>query len=102
MNRMNEVSLLLVCGGWRRTCISITALATATFVLVVITHAPAEPPSLPHKLNVTPEIKTAFKGSDAITIREITGTAPKFQVGGTYRVTGVCHQESLRHGTLYI
>lgn len=29
-------------------------------------------------------------------------TAAKFQVGDTYRVIGICHQQSLKHATLYI
>ena len=85
-----------------KTSISITALATAIFALVAINRAAADTPPLQHKLNVTPEIKKAFHGSDSIEIRQITGTSPKFQVGGTYRVTGVCRQQSLKHATLYI
>ena len=79
-----------------------TALATAFFAQVAVNHAAADTPSLQHKLNVTPEVKKAFHGSDAIEIRQIAGTAPKFQVGGTYRVTGVCRQQSLKNATLYI
>jgi len=80
----------------------ITALVTALFVLLVIPRATADTPSLEHKLHVTPEIKKAFQGSDFIEIRQITGTAPRFQVGGTYRVTGLCRQQGLKHATLYI
>jgi hypothetical protein len=85
-----------------KTRISISLFAIAILALVAITRAVADAPPLEHKLNVTPEIKKAFRGSDSIEIRQITGTAPKFQVGGTYRVTGVCRQQSLKHATLYI
>ena len=66
--------------------------------------APSKPtaPALPYKLAVTPEIKKAFANGDGIEIRAITGTASHFQVGGTYRVTGVCRQQSLAHATLYV
>ena len=43
---------------------------------------------LSQKLTVTPEIKRAFQGSDAIEVAEITGTVTNFQVGGIYRVIG--------------
>ncbi|EDY18584.1 hypothetical protein CfE428DRAFT_3969 [Chthoniobacter flavus Ellin428] len=85
-----------------KTRVITTAFATAIFALVATNHATAETPSLEHKLNVTPEIKKAFTGSDSIEIRQITGTAATFQVGGTYRVTGVCKQQNLKHAVLYI
>lgn len=61
-----------------------------------------EAPSLPHVLTITPEIKRAFREGDAIEVRQVTGTVPKFQVGGTYRVTGVCRQHTLKSATLYV
>ena len=67
---------------------------------------PASPvpiaPALPYKLTVTPEIKKAFANGDGIEIREITGTASNFQVGGTYQIIGVCRQQTLRNATLYV
>jgi hypothetical protein len=57
---------------------------------------------LSHKIEITPEIKKAFQGSDGIEIKEITGTSAKFQVGETYRVVGVCRQSSLKHAQLYL
>jgi hypothetical protein len=53
-------------------------------------------------LTVTPEIKKAFHSGDAIKIRSVTGTAPKFQTGGTYRVVGTCRQQTLKNATLYL
>ena len=47
-------------------------------------------------------IKKGFLGRDAIEIKAVTGTAPTFQVGETYRVTGVCRQETVRHALLYV
>ena len=85
-----------------KTRVPIPAFAAALLALVAFQGIAADAPSLPHKLSVTPEIKRAFHGSDSIEIRQITGTAPKFQVGETYRVTGVCHQQSLKHATLYL
>lgn len=55
-----------------------------------------------HTLAVTPEIKRAFRGGDSIQIRSVTGTAPKFQTGGTYRVIGTCRQQTLKNATLYL
>ena len=59
-------------------------------------------PALKHTLSVTPEIKKAFHSGDSIEIRSITGTAPKFQTGGTYRVVGTCGQHALNNATLYL
>jgi hypothetical protein len=81
-----------------------SAVIKALLAVLVASVAQAAPESsaLPWKLTVTPEIKKAFPSSDAIEIREITGTAPHFQVGGVYRVVGVCRQHSLKNATLYI
>ena len=59
-------------------------------------------PALPYKLTVTPEIKKAFAYGEGIEIRAITGTALHFQVGKTYRVVGVCRQQTLNHAMLYV
>ena len=59
-------------------------------------------PALAHRIAVTTEIKKAFSGHDAIEVKEITGTAANFQVGGTYRITGVCRQETLARAVLYV
>jgi hypothetical protein len=55
-----------------------------------------------YTLRVTPEIKRAFQSDDSIKIRSITGTAPQFQTGGTYRVAGTCTQQTLNNATLYL
>src|SRR5213075_2930679 len=57
--------------------------------------------ALQYTLRVSPEIKRAFHSDDSIKIRSITGTAPKFQAGGTYRVVGTCTQQTLKNATLY-
>jgi hypothetical protein len=57
---------------------------------------------LQYTLRVTPEIKRAFQSDDSIKIRSITGTAPKFRTGGTYRVVGTCTQQTLKNATLYL
>jgi hypothetical protein len=44
----------------------------------------------------------AFQSDDSIKIRAITGTAPQFQSGGTYRVVGTCTQQTLKNATLYL
>ena len=62
----------------------------------------ADAPVLPHRIAVKPEIKKAFQGNDEIQIREVTGTAANFQVGGTYRVTGICRQQSLGNARLSV
>ncbi len=64
--------------------------------------AAAETPALKDNLSVTPEIKRAFRSGDSIEIRSITGTAPKFQTGGTYRVIGACRQQTLKNAILYL
>jgi hypothetical protein len=65
-----------------------------------VAQAAPETPSLSYTLTVRPEIKRPFHGNDSIEIRSITGTAPKFQTGGTYRVVGTCRQETLKNATL--
>jgi hypothetical protein len=66
------------------------------------TQAAPDSPTLRHTLTVTPEIKKAFDSGDAIEIRSVTGTAPKFQTGGSYRVVGTCRQQTLKNATLYL
>jgi hypothetical protein len=61
-----------------------------------------ESPALKYNLSVTPEIKRAFRSGDSIEIRSITGTTPKFQTGGTYRVIGTCRQQTLKNAILYL
>jgi beta-lactamase regulating signal transducer with metallopeptidase domain len=85
-----------------KTPISITELATALSTPTANNQPVADTSPLQYELKVTPEIKKAFRGSDSIEIRQITGTVPKFEVGGTYRVTGVCRQQSLKRAALYV
>jgi hypothetical protein len=78
-----------------------TVMMSLIIALAVgIAQATQDSPALQHTLSVTPEIKRAFHSSDAIEIRSVTGTAPKFQTGGTYRVTGVCRQQTLKNAFL--
>jgi hypothetical protein len=65
-------------------------LITSVLIALAVSIAQAAPdsPMLQHRLTVTPEIKRAFRGGDKIKISSVTGTAPKFQIGGTYRVVG--------------
>jgi len=80
-----------------------TKIVIAAFTSAVLSLFAADAPQgLSHRLSVTPEIKKAFHGSDAIEIKEITGTSDKFQVGGSYRVVGVCRQASLKNAQLYL
>src|SRR2546430_13341228 len=60
---------------------------TSVLIALVVSIAQAAPdsPTLQHRLTVTPEIKKAFHSRDAIKIRSVTGTAPKFQTGGEDR-----------------
>lgn len=81
---------------------TILSLVTAILAIGSVPSSRAEVPSLTNKVIVTPEIKKAFEGSDGIQIREITGTAPKFEVGGTYRLVGTCRQETFKAAVLYI
>ncbi len=62
----------------------------------------AETTYLPYTLNVTPEIKKAFQGTDSIEVRAVIGSASRFEVGGTYRVVGVCRQEAIHNAVLYV
>jgi len=78
----------------------ITSLLAAC--VVSIAHAAPKTTALEHKLAVTPEIKKAFHSDDSIKIKSVTGTAPKFQTGGTYRVVGTCHQRTLKNATLLL
>src|SRR5215472_11689777 len=81
-----------------RTRIILNSLLTA--LAVSIARAAPETPALSHTLSVRPEIKRAFHANDSMEIRSITGTAPKFQPGGTYRVVGTCRLETLKNATL--
>lgn len=80
------------------------AIITSLLIALAVGNAQAAPgsPTLQHTLTVTPEIKRAFHAGDTIEIRSVTGTAPKFQVGGTYRVKGICRQQTLKNATLYL
>jgi hypothetical protein len=69
---------------------------------ISITHAASETPMLPYQLTVTPEIKRAFHADDSIKIKSITGSEPKLQTGGTYRVVGTCYQRTLKNAMLYL
>ena len=75
--------------------IAIKSLLAA--LLISTAQAAPEALTLRHTLAVTPEIKKAFETSDAIEIRSMTGTAAKFQTGGTYRVVGTCRQHTLKN-----
>ena len=82
-----------------------TRLALRALLAVLLTgpaRAATEAPPLAYRLAVTPEVKKAFAEHDAIEVEEITGTAANFQVGGTYRITGICRQESLTKAVLTI
>lgn len=80
----------------------ITLLAATVLPLGTIRLNATEITPLTCKLTITPEIKKAFSGSDSIEVREITGTAPRFQVDGTYRIVGTCHQETIKTAMLYV
>jgi hypothetical protein len=77
---------------------------TSVLIALVVSIAQATPdsPPLQHRITVTPDIKRAFHRGDTIKIRSVTGTAPKFQTGGTYRVVGTCRQQTLKNATLYL
>jgi len=77
---------------------------TSVLIALVVSIAQATPdsPPLQHRITVIPEIKRAFHSGDKIKIRSVTGTAPKFQTGGTYRVVGTCRQQTLKNATLYL
>jgi hypothetical protein len=64
--------------------------------------ATPHPSTQQHTLTVTPEIKKVFHSDDAIKIRSLTGSAPKFQTGGTYQIVGTCRQQTLKNATLYV
>jgi hypothetical protein len=78
----------------------ITSLVAA--LAVIVAQAAAETTALQHKLTVAPEIKRAFHSDDSIKIKSVTGSAPKFQTGGTYRIVGTCYQQSLKNATLLL
>src|SRR5262252_3993373 len=89
----------------KQIIIAIACMAAAfTFTGCLHTSRAAGPQDrqLQYTLRVTPEIKRAFRSDDSVKIRSITGTAPKFQTGGTYRVVGTCTQQTLKNATLYL
>jgi|GEM_PF-6382973 len=82
----------------------VAALAVAILAGCNTTRPQAAPetPALTYNISITPEVKRAFHAGDSIEIRSITGTAPKFQTGGTYRVIGICRQQTLKNAILYL
>jgi hypothetical protein len=89
----------------KRQIIAIACMAAA-FIFTGCLHASRptaqQDSQLRYTLRVTPEVKRAFRADDSIKIRSITGTAPKFQTGGPYRVVGTCTQQTLKNATLYL
>lgn len=81
-----------------RTRIIFNSLLAA--LVVSVAQAAPETAALSYTLRIHPEIKRAFHANDSIEIRSITGSAPKFETGGSYRVIGTCRQETLRNATL--
>jgi hypothetical protein len=77
-------------------------IAFLVAAVAAMTQAASDMTALEHNLTVTPEIKKAFHSGDFIKIKSVTGTAPKFQTGGTYRIAGTCHQRTLKNAVLYI
>ena len=59
-------------------------------------------PAMPNKISITPKNKNTFKNGDGIEIKEVLGSVPNFQVGGTYRVKGICRQQTLDSAQLYM
>ena len=82
--------------------IAFACAAALLFAGCVSTPSGRETTALKYKLTVTPGIKKAFHSDDSIKIKSITGTAPKFQTGGTYRIAGTCYQRTLKNATLYL
>jgi hypothetical protein len=83
-----------------KTTMKLTALTTT--ITSMLASCSTAPKVKNHTLTVIPEIKKAFPSGDAIKIRSVTGTAPKFQTGGTYRVVGTCRQQTLKNAILYL
>src|SRR5262245_10384686 len=73
----------------------------AAFTLSVA-QAATETNELQYKLPVTHVTQRAFQSNDSIKITAVTGSAPKFQTGGTYRVVGTCYQGTLKNALLYL
>jgi hypothetical protein len=88
----------------KKQIVSIAFACAAALLFAGCASTPSIPETtaLQHKLTVTPEIKKAFHSDDSIKIRSVTGTAPKFQIGGTYRIVGTCNQRTLKNATLYL
>jgi hypothetical protein len=63
---------------------------------------PANATFLTDAVSITLSAKRAFKRSDGIEIREVSGSLPTLRVGGTYRVRGVCRQDTIRNALLYL
>lgn len=51
---------------------------------------------------ITPVAKNSFKGTDSIEISAVSGSSSTFRVGGTYRVRGICHQNTIQNASLYL
>ena len=88
----------------KKQIVSIAFACAAALLFAGCASTPSGPETtaLKHKLTVTPEIKKAFHSDDSIKIKSITGTAPQFQTGGTYRIVGTCYQRTLKNAILYL
>jgi len=77
---------------------------TSVLIALAVSSCSTAPdsPTLQHTLTIKPAIKKVFHSGDAIEVRSVAGTAPKFQTGGTYRVVGTCRQQTLKNATLYL
>jgi len=63
---------------------------------------PAAAPSAAEVVPIKPAVRNAFKEGDSIEISAITGSSSTFRVGGTYRVQGICRQNTVRNASLYL
>ncbi len=80
----------------------VCGVVCAILLMSGVVHAAPAPADLRYAVSVTPEVRKTFAPGDAIEIFSVTGTAEKFQAGGTYRVVGLCRLHAAKDATLYL
>lgn len=84
----------------KRVCLPLCGVVCVT--LLMSGAARAEPSALHYAVPVTQEVGKAFTPGDAVEIFSVTGTTNTFQVGGTYRVVGLCRLHAAKNAMLYL
>jgi hypothetical protein len=99
---LGTASILAVSAGLLMVNAAESGSNASTPAAAAATETETATPAMPNKISITPKNKNTFKNGDGIEIKEVLGSVPNFQVGGTYRVKGICRQQTLDSAELYM